>query len=38
MPFSSTNGTHVNGERVANPMMLGVGDRLQVGNTIFEAR
>ena len=36
--LGSTNGTHVNGERVVNPMTLGVGDRLQVGNTIFEAR
>ena len=26
--LGSTNGTHVNGERVVNPMTLGVGDRL----------
>lgn len=36
--LGSTNGTHLNGEKVLTPTVLGVGDRLQVGNTIFEAR
>lgn len=36
--LGSTNGTHLNGERVVATTVLGVGDRLQVGNTIFEAR
>lgn len=36
--LGSTNGTHLNGERVVSTTSMGVGDRLQVGNTIFEAR
>ena len=36
--LGSTNGTHVNGARIAKPTPLHIGDRLQVGSTIFEAR
>lgn len=36
--LGSTNGTHVNGGRIDRPTPLHPGDRLQVGNTIFEAR
>jgi len=36
--LGSTNGTHLNGARLTAPMQLAVGDRLQVGSTIFEAR
>jgi len=36
--LGSTNGTHVNGARVASPTMLVSGDRLQIGSTIFEAQ
>lgn len=35
--LGSTNGTHVNGARLNAPVQLAIGDRLQVGNTIFEA-
>ena len=35
--LGSTNGTHLNGARIAAPMQLFAGDRLQVGSTIFEA-
>ena len=36
--LGSTNGTYLNGKRLAAPMQLVKGDRLQVGNTIFEAQ
>jgi pSer/pThr/pTyr-binding forkhead associated (FHA) protein len=36
--LGSTNGTHVNGARLTAPVLLAIGDRLQVGNTIFEAQ
>ncbi len=36
--LGSTNGTHVNGARIDTPTPLHIGDRLQVGSTIFEAR
>ena len=36
--LGSTNGTHVNGARLTAPVQLAIGDRLQVGNTIFEAQ
>ena len=36
--LGSTNGTHVNGARLSAPMQLAVGDRLQIGSTIFEAQ
>jgi len=34
--LGSTNGTWVNGERVAEPIKLSRGDLLQVGATVFE--
>lgn len=36
--LGSTNGTHVNGARLTAPLQLAVGDRLQIGSTIFEAQ
>ena len=36
--LGSTNGTHVNGARLSTPLQLAVGDRLQIGSTIFEAQ
>jgi pSer/pThr/pTyr-binding forkhead associated (FHA) protein len=36
--LASTNGTHLNGVKVEAPAALSVGDRLQVGSTIFEAQ
>lgn len=36
--LGSTNGTHVNGRRLAAPVQLATGDRLQIGSTIFEAQ
>jgi FHA domain len=36
--LGSTNGTHVNGARLTSAVQLAIGDRLQVGNTIFEAQ
>jgi pSer/pThr/pTyr-binding forkhead associated (FHA) protein len=36
--LGSTNGTHLNGARLTAPVQLAIGDRLQVGNTIFEAQ
>jgi hypothetical protein len=33
----STNGTYVNGERIAAPTKIGKGDRVQVGETVLEA-
>jgi len=36
--LGSTNGTFVNGGRVTSPVPLTQGDRLQVGNTIFEGQ
>lgn len=36
--LGSTNGTHLNGARLAAPLQMSVGDRLQVGSTIFEAQ
>ena len=36
--LGSTNGTHVNGGRISAPLQLAVGDRLQIGSTIFEAQ
>ena len=36
--LGSTNGTHVNGGRISAPVQLAVGDRLQIGSTIFEAQ
>jgi len=36
--LGSTNGTHVNGARVTMPVQLAVGDRVQIGSTVFEAQ
>ena len=36
--LGSTNGTLVNGERVAAPLSLRRGDRVQIGHTIMEMR
>ena len=36
--LGSTNGTHLNGARLTMPMQLAVGDRVQIGSTIFEAQ
>jgi pSer/pThr/pTyr-binding forkhead associated (FHA) protein len=35
--LGSTNGTHLNGARLTAPQQINIGDRLQVGSTIFEA-
>ncbi len=35
--LGSTNGTHLNGQRIVSPTQLAKGDRLQIGNTVFEA-
>jgi hypothetical protein len=35
--LGSTNGTHLNGGRVNGAVQLAKGDRVQVGNTLFEA-
>ncbi len=35
--LGSTNGTHLNGGRVNSAVQIAKGDRVQVGNTIFEA-
>ena len=31
--LASTNGTHVNGERIENPTRLSVGDEVRIGRT-----
>ena len=36
--LGSTNGTHLNGEKLTAPVQLAIGDRVQVGSTIFEAQ
>jgi pSer/pThr/pTyr-binding forkhead associated (FHA) protein len=36
--LGSTNGTHINGARLGAPVQLVVGDRVQIGSTIFEAQ
>ena len=36
--LGSTNGTYLNGKRLTAPTQIIKGDRLQVGNTIFEAQ
>jgi hypothetical protein len=33
--LGSTNGTHVNGQRIAGPQVLGPGDQIQVGRTVL---
>jgi CRP-like cAMP-binding protein/RsiW-degrading membrane proteinase PrsW (M82 family) len=34
--LQSTNGSYVNGQRVAEPLALWVGDRVQLGGTVFQ--
>lgn len=36
--LGSTNGTYLNRAKVAGPMVMQKGDRLQVGNTVLELR
>lgn len=36
--LGSTNGTHLNGGKVTAAMPVSIGDRIQVGSTIFEAQ
>jgi pSer/pThr/pTyr-binding forkhead associated (FHA) protein len=36
--LGSTNGTYLNGKRLTAPLQMVKGDRLQIGNTIFEAQ
>jgi len=36
--LGSTNGTFVNGERLAAPLTLARGDRVQIGQTVLELR
>ncbi|MEO5901485.1 MAG: FHA domain-containing protein [Ilumatobacteraceae bacterium] len=36
--LGSTNGTYLNGKRLIAPQQMVKGDRLQIGNTIFEAQ
>jgi hypothetical protein len=36
--LGSTNGTYLNGKRLTGPQQMVKGDRLQIGNTIFEAQ
>jgi FHA domain len=35
--LGSTNGTYLNGKRLTTPERLSKGDRVQIGNTVFEA-
>ena len=35
--LGSTNGTYLNGKRLAAPERVAKGDRVQIGNTVFEA-
>jgi pSer/pThr/pTyr-binding forkhead associated (FHA) protein len=32
----STNGTQVNGADISGPRPLGIGDRIEVGDTVFQ--
>jgi pSer/pThr/pTyr-binding forkhead associated (FHA) protein len=36
--LGSTNGTYLNRAKVAGPMVMHKGDRLQIGNTVLEVR
>ena len=36
--LGSTNGTYVNGRRIASPVSLNKGDAVQVGKTVMEVR
>jgi FHA domain len=35
--LGSTNGTYLNGKRLTTPERIAKGDRVQIGNTVFEA-
>ena len=35
--LGSTNGTYLNGKKLTTPERLTTGDRVQIGNTVFEA-
>ena len=35
--LGSTNGTYLNGKRLSTPERVAKGDRVQIGNTVFEA-
>jgi pSer/pThr/pTyr-binding forkhead associated (FHA) protein len=36
--LSSRNGTYLNGARISEPRTVKVGDRIQIGYTVFEAQ
>ena len=36
--LGSTNGTHVNGERISTPHQLQAGTQLRIGTTVLELR
>ena len=36
--LASRNGTYLNGSRIAEPRTVKVGDRIQIGYTVFEAQ
>ncbi|MCL4170595.1 UNVERIFIED_CONTAM: hypothetical protein GTU68_056501 [Idotea baltica] len=36
--LGSTNGTYLNRQRVATPVMMAIGDLFQVGSTVMELR
>ncbi len=36
--LGSTNGTYVNGRKIAYPLSLRAGDRIKIGKTVFEFR
>ncbi len=36
--LASTNGTYVNGEKIEQPYLLQQRDRIQIGNSVFEAK
>ena len=36
--LTSTNGTFVNGEKIEKPYLLQQRDRIQIGNTVLEAK
>ena len=36
--LSSRNGTYLNGARITEPRTVNVGDRIQIGYTVFEAQ
>ena len=36
--LGSRNGTYLNGARITEPRTVKVGDRIQIGYTVFEAQ